>query len=222
VPKAPNDDMSASIPKWKLSGDFFDFCKCNIPCPCTFAQTPTYGDCEDVLAYHIKSGYYGETSLDGLNLVALSYFKGNIWEGNTKASIASFVDERADQQQREALQKIFTGKAGGFMAQVANLIEEDRGLYFAPIKLEVADDLSYWSAEIPGKLAARAEALTGPMTPPGKRVQTLNPPGSEVGPGTVVTWGKAMTDEVNAPEIRFEWKRNGRSSKPSPFEWSGP
>lgn len=74
------------------------------------------------------------------------------------------------------------------MAQVANLVEEDRGLYFASIKLEVADDLSFWSAEIPGKLVARAEALTGPMTPPGKRVQTLNPPGSEVGLSTVVTW----------------------------------
>jgi hypothetical protein len=44
-----------------------------------------------------------------------------------------------------------------------------------------------WSAEIPGKIVAKAEALTGPMTPPGKRVQTINPPGSEVGPGTVAT-----------------------------------
>ena len=33
------------------------------------------------------------------------------------------------------------------------------------------------SAEIPGKVKARAEALTGPMTPPGKRVQTTNPTG---------------------------------------------
>jgi hypothetical protein len=115
--------MSASIPKWKISGDFFDFCKYNIPCPCTFAQAPTYGDCEDVLAYHIKSGHYGETSLDGLNLLALSYFKGNIWADNTKANIASFVDERADQQRREALRIIFTGKASGFMAEVSNLIE---------------------------------------------------------------------------------------------------
>ena len=157
-----------------------------------------------------------------MNLLALSYFKGNIWAGNTKSNIASFVDERANLQQRDALQKIFTGKAGGLMAQVATLVEEDRGLYFASIKLEVANDLSYWSAEIPGKVEARAEALTGPMTPPGKRVQTLNPPGSEVGPSTVVTWGKAMTNEVSAPEIRFEWKREGRSSKHSPFEWMGP
>jgi hypothetical protein len=35
------------------------------------------------------------------------------------------------------------------------------------------------------------------MTPPGKRVQTINPPGSEVGPGTTATWGKAITDEVD-------------------------
>jgi hypothetical protein len=214
--------MSASVPEWKASGDFFDVCSCNIPCPCTFAQTPTYGDCEAVLAYHIKNGYYGETSLDGLNVLALSYFKGNIWAGETKVSIASYVDERANQQQREALQMIFTGKAGGFMAEFAKLLGDVRGMNFAPIKFEVADDLSYWNAEIPGKVIAKAEALGGPMTPAGKRVQTLNPPGSEVGPGTVATWGTATTDEVNAPEIRFEWKRKGRSSKHIPFDWSGP
>jgi hypothetical protein len=214
--------MSSSVPKWKASGDFFDVCSCNIPCPCTFAQAPTYGDCEGVLAYHIKNGYYGETSLDGLNVLALSYFKGNVWAGETKVSIASFIDERANQQQREALQMIFTGKAGGFMAEFAKLLGDVRGMNFAPIKFEVADDLSYWNAEIPGKVVAKAEALGGPMTPAGKRVQTLNPPGSEVGPGTVATWGKATTDEVNAPEIRFEWKRKGRSSKHIPFDWSGP
>jgi hypothetical protein len=214
--------MSSSVPKWKTSGDFFDVCSCNIPCPCTFAQTPTYGDCETVLAYHIKNGYYGETSLDGLNVLALSYFKGNIWAGETKSSIASFVDERANRQQREALQMIFTGKAGGFMAEFAKLIEDVRAMNFAPIKFEIADDLSYWSAEIPGKVIAKAEALGGPMTPTCKRVQTLNPPGSEVGPsGTVATGGKATTDEVNAPEIRFEWKRKGKSSKHIPFDWSG-
>jgi hypothetical protein len=50
---------SNTIPDWKVSGDWFDVCKCNIPCPCEFAQTPTYGDCDAVLAYHIKDGIYG-------------------------------------------------------------------------------------------------------------------------------------------------------------------
>ena len=211
-----------AIPSWNLSGDWFDVCKCNIPCPCTFAQTPTYGDCDGVLVYHIKKGQYGEIPLNGLNVLALSYFKGNIWSGNTKVDIAVFIDERANKEQRDALNMIFTGKVGGFMAQFANLIGEVRGIEFAPIKFEIADDLAYWSAEIPGKVFAKGEALTGPMTPTGKRVQTINAPGSEVGPGTVATWGTAVTDEVNAPEVRYQWKRSGRSSKHIPFNWSGP
>jgi hypothetical protein len=164
---------TSNIPQWKVSGDWFDVCKCNIACPCEFAQTPTYGDCEGELAYHIKRGNYGNTSLDGLNVLLLLYFKGNIWAGETKFTGGFFFDERADQQQRDALKMIFTGKAGGFMAEFAKLMGEMRGIDYAPIKLDVADDLSYWSAEIPGKVVAKAEALTGPMTPPGKRVQTL-------------------------------------------------
>ena len=53
------------------------------------------------------------------------------------------------------------GKEGG-------RISHRRNQGNAPIKFEIADDLSYWSAEIPGKIAAKAEALTGPMTPPDK------------------------------------------------------
>ena len=211
-----------SIPSWNLSGDWFDVCKCNIPCPCIFAQTPTYGDCDGVLVYHIKKGQYGEIRLNELNVLALSYFKGNIWSGNTKVDIAVFFDERANKEQRDALNMIFTGKVGGFMAEFAKLIGEVRLIEFAPIKFEIADDLAYWSAEIPGKVLVKGEALTGPMTPTGKRVQTINAPGSEVGPGTVATWGTAVTDEVNAPEVRYQWKRSGRSSKHIPFNWSGP
>jgi hypothetical protein len=193
-----------------------------IPCPCAFAQIPTYGDCDGVLAYHIKSGQYGNISLDGLNVVVLADFQGNIWAGNTKANIAVFFDESANDEQREALNMIFSGKAGGFMAEFAKLIGEVKGIEYAPVKVEVANDLSEWSAEIPGKVIAKGEALTGPMTPPGKRVQTVNLPGSEVGPGTVATWGRAVVDEVNAPEVRYEWKRTGRSSKHIQFNWSGP
>lgn len=215
------DKVSAGgVPGWKVSGDWFDVCKCSIPCPCTYAQAPTYGDCDAVLAYHIRRGHYGQLPLDGSNVLALSYFKGNIWAGEAKASIGLFFDEKANPQQREALQMIFSGKAGGFMAEFAKLVQNVRGIEYAPIKFDVSEDLSNWSAEIPGKVVARAEALTGPMTPPGKRVQTINAPGSETGPGTTATWGKAVTDEVDAMGFKWEW--NGRSSKHIPFDWSGP
>src|SRR5215510_380707 len=212
-----------NIPKWKASGDWFDVCQCNIPCPCEFAQAPTYEECDGILAYRIKKGNYGDIPLDGLNVLAIGGFKGNIWTGNglTKASMAIFFDDKADERQREALNMIFSGKAGGFMAGFSKLIDDEiRGIEYAPIKFELADDLSYWSAEIPGKVLARAEALTGPTTPPGKRVQTINPPGSEVGPGGVATWGKSIANEVDA--MGFKWARKGKSSKHIPFDWSGP
>ena len=60
-------------------------------------------------------------------------------------------------------------------------IGEVRGIEYDPIKFELAKDLSYWSAEIPGKVFAKAEALTGPTTPPDKRDQTINPPGTKSG-----------------------------------------
>jgi hypothetical protein len=122
--------------------------------------------------------------LMGLNALILVSFQGNVWagDGKTKLNLA------ANEKQKEALNMIFSGKAGGFMYEIANLIGEVRGIEYAPIKFEIADDLSHWSTEIPGKVLAKAEALTRPTTPPDKRVQTINPPGSEVGPGGVATW----------------------------------
>jgi len=208
------------ILEWHVSGDWFDVCKCSIPCPCTFAQAPTSGDCEGVLAYHIRRGHYGGLPLDGLNLIGVGQFEGNIWSGETKAIMAFFIDERANAPQREALQLIWSGQAGGFPAIFATLVGEMRGIEYAPIEFEIAEDLAYWRAEIPGRVVARAEALTGPMTPAGKRVQTLNAPGSEMGPGTVATWGRATADRVDAFGFKWEWV--GRSSQHIPFDWSGP
>lgn len=48
------------------------------------------------------------------------------------------------------------------MAQFAKLVGENRGTEFVPIEFEVADDLAYWSTVIPGRVIAKAEALTDP------------------------------------------------------------
>jgi hypothetical protein len=210
----------ADVPSWHIVGHWFDTCKCSIPCPCTFAQPPTTGDCEGILAWHISKGNYGDVPLDGLSVMALAAFAGNIWEGNTKASMAIFIDERADELQRDALQMIFGGRVGGWPAIFANFIGEVRGMEFARIDFHVDDDLTSWRAEIPGKLWSSAEALGGPTTPPGKRVQVHNAGGCETGPGGVATYGKATADRADA--FGFKWDRTGRSSKHIGFDWSGP
>jgi hypothetical protein len=212
---------ASDVPQWHVVGDWFDVCRCDIPCPCEFAQAPTDNWCEGVLAWHIREGHYGDVRLDGLSVIAIGAFEGNLWAGEGKATMGMFIDEKSDDQQREALQMIFSGQAGGFPAQFAEFIGEVRGVEFAPIEFEVAEDLGSWRAEIPGKVLASAEALTGPTTPLGERVQLLNPPGSEVGPsGNVATWGRATADRAQAFGWNFEW--DGKSSKHLPFDWTGP
>lgn len=210
----------AELPRWRLKGDWFDVCKCNIPCPCYFAQTPTFGDCEGTLVWHVREGRFGDVVLDGLNVLALGAFRGNVWAGETKAAIGVFFDERADEHQRKALETIFTGQGGGWPARFAELVGEMRGVEFAPIEFAIADDLAWWTARVPGRVEARGEALAGPTTQPGQRVQIHNPPGSEVGPGTVATQGVAATDQAEG--FNFQWERRGQSSKHMPFDWSGP
>jgi hypothetical protein len=172
------------------------------------------------LAYHIREGASGNIRLDGLNVLAVSQFEGNIWAGEARLTLGLYIDERADEGQRDAIQQVFSGQAGGFMATFAELVGEVRGVEFVPITFDVADDLAYWRAEVPGKVVAAAEALSGPTTPPGARVQLLNPPGSEVGPGQVATWGKATANQVEA--YGFHWNWAGKSSKHIPFDWTGP
>ncbi|RPF38406.1 DUF1326 domain-containing protein [Streptomyces sp. TLI_185] len=208
--------------RWHLVGDWFDVCKCAIPCPCTFAQPPTYGDCEGIMAWHIREGNYGAVRLDDLNVVIVASFTGDVWSGaHTDPYAAVFLDERADEKQRGALQAVFGGEAGGWPAQFVGMFHpEMRGMDVVPIHVEIDEDLSGWRAEIPDRVTATAEALTGPTTPDGARVQVHNAPGAEVGPGQVATWGRATTDRANA--FGFSWEHSGKSSKYFPFDWSGP
>ncbi len=211
----------ADIPTWWMKGDWFDVCNCNIGCPCEFAQAPTNNECDGVLAYHIREGEYGDVRLDALNVMAVGHFEGNLWAGETTIDLGLFIDEQADEPQRQAIQMVFSGQAGGWMGEFAKLIGQVRGIEFVPITFEVADDLAHWRAEIPDKVTAFAEALSGPTTPPGKRVQLHNPPGSEVGPGDgVATWGKAQDNRVDAYGYQWDWA--GKSSKHIPFDWTGP
>jgi hypothetical protein len=171
------------------------------------------------MAYHIREGGYGDVRLDDRSIIAVLWFDGNFWT-KTKVTYGIFIDERADEYQREGIKKVFSGQAGGFMAKMAGLIGEGRWIEYVPITFEVADDLAYWRAEIPGKVKAFATALNGPTTPPGARVQLLNPPGSETGPGQICTWGKSTDYQVSAGE--FQWNWTGKSSKHIPFDWTGP
>jgi hypothetical protein len=102
--------------KWSVEADYIQACNCDYGCPCEFAAPPTRGNCEGLFAWHITRGRFGDVSLDGLGLAGAARWPKAIHEGNGTA--IAFVDEKANQAQRDALLTIFSGKAGGMPFEI--------------------------------------------------------------------------------------------------------
>jgi hypothetical protein len=117
---------------WKVAGSYFEACNCDVACPCVFLSPPTSGECTVLLTWHIDHGQFGEVNLDGFNAALAAYSPGHMLL--TKWKVALYVDERANQDQRDALTQIFSGQAGGHLANLAPLIGEVLGVKAAPIE----------------------------------------------------------------------------------------
>lgn len=94
-----------------MHAHYLDACNCDWGCPCQFNAKPTYGNCEGVSGIHVIKGNYGRIKLDKLNIVFVGSWPEAIHKGHGKASF--YIDERADDDQFDALSKIITGEAGG-------------------------------------------------------------------------------------------------------------
>jgi hypothetical protein len=111
---------------WKVSGTYFEACNCETVCPCIYLGAPTSGQCTAVVAWHINQGSYGETKLDGLNVVLAVYSPGPMLK--SKWQVALYLDKKASSAQAEALGGIFSGQSGGHLANLAPLIGEVKGV----------------------------------------------------------------------------------------------
>src|SRR6201997_3552999 len=116
----------------KIAGSFFEACNCDIACPCVLLSPPTTGDCTLLLAWHIDHGRFGQIDLDGLNAVLAVHSPGHMLE--VKWKVALYIDERANQDQQDALTQIFSGQAGGPVAGFAPFIGEVLGVKTAAIE----------------------------------------------------------------------------------------
>src|SRR5262245_28459500 len=94
--------------KWGFQGTEFANCSCDWGCPCQFNSLPTHGHCRAHSFFHIDHGVFGSVSLDGLRWGILASWPGPIHEGNGTLQIV--VDERADPDQRAALESIARGE----------------------------------------------------------------------------------------------------------------
>jgi hypothetical protein len=122
---------------YKLEGKLLEVCNCNVLCPCWIGEDPDNGTCDTVVAYHIDQGSIDGTDVSGLTLALAAFIPGNILQGNWR--VAVFVDDKATPQQQEALLKVWTGKLGGPVADLAKLVGEVVTVQRAPITFAVSE-----------------------------------------------------------------------------------
>jgi hypothetical protein len=100
--------------------------------------------------------------MDGVSLedltVALAVHSPKLMtEGGWKAAL--YLDERADADQAKALGAIFSGQAGGHLANVAPLIGTVTGVHSAPIRFD--SDGGHRSVSVGNVLEVDVEELKG-------------------------------------------------------------
>ena len=132
-----NNSATIANSSWKLEGDYFEGCNCDVTCPCIFRGDPDEGNCNLTTAWHIQNGSYDNINVGELNVVGLFHTPGNMLTG-PKWKAALYIDERATKEQSDSLTKIFSGQARGFFAIVAtNFIGEMLGVKSVPIEFGI-------------------------------------------------------------------------------------
>lgn len=159
-------------PDWRVRGSYFEGCNCEAICPCRSVGgrpggSSSFGECFGGLSWHIQEGHAGKVDLSDLRTVlSLRYF--DRVQPSTPWEVVLYVDERADDDQLNAIAEIFLGRAGGSVAELYGpAIGEVHAVRRARITLEhVAprkriDVLGYLTVESEGEASAAGDVRCG-------------------------------------------------------------
>ena len=190
---------------YQFEGTLLEACNCDVLCPCWIGEDPDNGTCQSVVAYHLDTGAIRGVDVSGLTLANVVFIPGNVLAGNWKAFL--YVDERATDEQLQALVDAFSGKLGGPLADLAQLIGEQLGVVRAPISHEVVEGR--------GTLRVGDDTVVAEMEPyrgADGSITTLQNSIFSTVPGSPAWVGKAARFAVNMPDQGWTYEFQGRNA----------
>ena len=197
---------------WKLTGTVFIACNCDWGCPCNFNALPTTGKCEGGWTWHVSKGRYGQVALDELSFSVYVNWPAAIHDGNGEALI--LIDERADTQQRAAIETLVGGKVGGPWGVLAWTWPTIHGPFAVPYELH----LDGINSRI--RCGDYVEIEGGPIRNPVS--------GSVATPGVILPQGIILKQGDLGASTRFlvtggiSYDHSGQYTGVGPFDYSGP
>jgi hypothetical protein len=182
---------TATSTHYALEGRLLEVCDCNILCPCWVGGDADNGTCDAIVGWRVDKGTAQGVDVSGLTLALAVHIPGNILQGNWK--VMAYMDDKATDEQQEAMVNAFTGKLGGPLADLAQLIGEVVGLERVPIKFEVEKGKGIIT--IGNVMQAELESLTGATG----QATTLHDTIFTTIPGSPAFVGKATNYQSSAP-----------------------
>jgi len=120
-----------------LEGRLLEVCTCKTLCPCWVGEDPDFGTCDGTLCWRIDKGTIDGVNVSGLTFGVLAHIPGNILQGNWK--VIAYVDQKATKEQEDAILAVWTGKKGGPVADLAQLIGEVVAVERVPFTFDVVE-----------------------------------------------------------------------------------
>ena len=203
------------IPKWNIKADYVETCNCDYGCPCNFNGFPTYGFCRALVLYHITTGSYGSTKLDGIDVVYVGSWPKAIHEGN--GTMQLFVSKKTTGEQRKAVVNIFSGKAKGEGPFVlfAGTVKYTLDPQFMDIAVKIDGRKSRFS--VPGVLDVQIEGFKNPVTGEEQDTKIQLPKGFI---WKVADAAKSKLMHILTPNFNFD--DSGKNAFFSVIEYRGP
>jgi len=101
---------------WRIRGVYFESCNCDAICPCRRNDgvpggRSTHGVCMGVLSWMIEEGAVDDVDLSGLPVALATRYDDD--EPGSPWTWVLYLDAHASDEQRAALEGIFTGGLGG-------------------------------------------------------------------------------------------------------------
>ena len=123
-------------PPWHASGLLFENCSCQLLCPAhiSFKQTCDGDRCRGHWAFHIADGGFDDTPLADLNAVVVFEAPTRMYDGGWIQTF--YIDARATAPQRDALEAIFSGTAGGPWEILGRFVSHQLDSRFVPMRFE--------------------------------------------------------------------------------------
>lgn len=199
---------------WKISGDYFENCSCDVLCPCitSFMQQPADTErCLVPIVCRIDEGELDGVRLDGLCFAMVADSPAVMAEGGWRAAL--YIDERADESQRAALVEILSGALGGPPAVFADLTGELLGVQFVPFTYEAHGHRRH--AVIPGIMDIEVELIAQSDTAePVTITGIFHPMGSEL------PVARSLKGVFNDPSVGLVFDNTGKNGHVRPFAWA--